>query len=213
MIKKWNQFIREFVENSNSVVDAKMQELNDLINSISDSEPSQNLIYEWENKNDHELVVNFTNKDVSIRYEFDIDDLYITKFAGETVDFEQPVGSIDEGLDIIEKDIQMILNISEKISNDMKIIKEFKNFNPHPEKQFSYLDGDNSNNDELDREEMEDPLEIVSGFENDELDDMSDDELERMYAALEKDVELKSESFVKSFESSTIDQVLHNKKI
>jgi hypothetical protein len=117
MIKKWNQFIREFVENSNSIVDAKMQELSDLINSISDSEPSQNLIYEWENKNDHELVVNFTNKDVSIRYEFDIDDLYITKFAGETVDFEQPVESIDEGLDIIEKDIQMILNISERVKS------------------------------------------------------------------------------------------------
>jgi len=118
MIKKWNQFIREFVEDSNSIVDAKMQELNDLINSISDGEPTQNLIYEWENKNDHELVVNFTNKDVSIRYEFDIDDLYITKFAGETVDFEQPVGSIDEGLDIIEKDIQMILNISEKVKSE-----------------------------------------------------------------------------------------------
>ena len=71
MIKKYNQFIREFVEDSNSIVDAKMQELNDLINSISDGEPSQNLIYEWENKNDHALVVNFTNNDVSIRYEFD----------------------------------------------------------------------------------------------------------------------------------------------
>ena len=115
MIKKWSQFIREFVEDSNSIVDAKMQELNDLINSISDSEPGQNLIYEWENKNDHELIVNFTNNDVSIRYEFDIDDLYITKFAGETIDFEQPVESIDEGLDIIEKDIQMILNISERV--------------------------------------------------------------------------------------------------
>ena len=98
MIKKWSQFIREFVEDSNSIVDAKMQELNDLINSISDSEPGQNLIYEWENKNDHELIVNFTNNDVSIRYEFDIDDLYITKFAGETIDFEQPVESIDESV-------------------------------------------------------------------------------------------------------------------
>ena len=117
MIKKWNQFIREFVENSNSVVDAKMQEISDLINSISDNDPNQNLIYEWENKNDHELIINFNDDNVSIRYEFDIDDLYLTKFAGETVDFEQPVGSIDEGLDIIEKDLQMILNISEKVKS------------------------------------------------------------------------------------------------
>ena len=117
MIKKWNQFIREFVENSNSVVDAKMQEISDLINSISDNDPDQNLIYEWENKNDHELIINFNDDNVSIRYEFDIDDLYLTKFAGETVDFEQPVESIDEGLDIIEKDLQMILNISEKVKS------------------------------------------------------------------------------------------------
>jgi hypothetical protein len=112
MIKKYNQFIREFIENSNSIIDVKMQELNDLIGSISD-ENSQNLIYEWENKKEHELIVNFTKDDLSIRYEFDIDNLYIVKFAGDSIDFEQPVQSIDEGLDIIEKDIHLILNISE----------------------------------------------------------------------------------------------------
>ena len=83
----------------------------------------------------------------------------------------------------------------------MKIIKEFQNFNKHPEKQFPYLDDEKSNNDELDREEMEEPLEVISGFEDDEVEDMSDDELERMYVALEKDVEMKSESFIKTFES------------
>ena len=88
----------------------------------------------------------------------------------------------------------------------MEIIKEFQNFNPHPEKQFPYLDDEKSNNDELDREEMEDPLEVVSGFEDDELEDMSDDELERMYAALEKDVEMKSESFIKTFEGFEYDE-------
>ena len=82
----------------------------------------------------------------------------------------------------------------------MKIIKEFQNFNPHPEKQFPYLDDNKADNDDLDREEMEEPLEVISGFEDNELEDMSDDELERMYAALEKDVEMKSEGFVKSFE-------------
>ena len=83
----------------------------------------------------------------------------------------------------------------------MKLIKEFKNFNPYPEKQFPYLDDDKSNNDELDRKEMEEPLNVVSGFEEDELEDMSDDELEDMYAALEKDVELRNEGFIKSFEN------------
>ena len=83
----------------------------------------------------------------------------------------------------------------------MKLIKEFKNFNPHPENKFPQLDDDESNNDELSRKEMEEPLNVVSGFEDDELEDMSNDELERMYAALEKDIELRNKRFVKSFEN------------
>ena len=117
MIKKWYQFIREFVEND-SIIDVKMQELKDLVEGISSG---QNFIYEWENKNDHQLLVNFSTGELSIRYEFDIDDLIITKVVGETVDFTENVESIDEGLDMIEKDIQMILGISESSEYDSSI--------------------------------------------------------------------------------------------
>ena len=117
MIKKWDQFIREFVEND-SIIDVKMQELKDLVEGISSG---QNFIYEWENKNDHQLLVNFSTGELSIRYEFDIDDLIITKLVGETVDFTENVESIDEGLDMIEKDIQMILGISESSEYDSSI--------------------------------------------------------------------------------------------
>ena len=117
MIKKWDQFIREFVEND-SIIDVKMQELKDLVEGISSG---QNFIYEWENKNDHQLVVNFSTGELSIRSEFDIDDLIITKVVGETVDFTENVESIDEGLDMIEKDIQMILGISESSEYDSSI--------------------------------------------------------------------------------------------
>jgi hypothetical protein len=110
MIKKFNEFIREFLEND-SYIDAKMQELKDLVNNVTDG---HNIIYEWENKNDHELTVSFTMGDLSIKYEFDIDDLHVLKTAGDKVDFETSVESIDEGLDIIEKDIQSILGIPEK---------------------------------------------------------------------------------------------------
>jgi len=110
MIKKWNEFIREFVE-STGLIDAKMQELKDLIDGMSDG---QNLIYEWENKDDHQLLVNFTSGDLSLRYEFDIDDLHVTKIAGDTVDYKTDVESMEEGLDLIEKDIQSILGIDEK---------------------------------------------------------------------------------------------------
>lgn len=109
MIKKFNEFIREFVE-SESYIDAKMQELKDLVDGATDG---HNIIYEWENKSDHELTVSFTFNDLSIRYDFDIDDLHVTKTAGDKVDFHTEVESIDEGLEIIEKDIQSILGISE----------------------------------------------------------------------------------------------------
>lgn len=201
MIKKWKVFNEELIDNSPSLIDAKMQELNDLVKSIGD-ENSSSMIYEWENKDDHHLIINFTKDDLSIKYEFNIDDLYISKFAGDVIDFEKSVESVDEGLDIIEGDIHLILDISEKINNSkMRIIKEFKNFNPNPEYRFPQLDDVESNNDELDREEMEEPLEVISGFEEDELEDMSDEELEDMYSALEKDVEKRNEGFIKTFES------------
>ena len=131
MIKKWNEYIKEDFDGSESLIDAKMQEINDLVNSIVQGQAqgqaqskSQSLIYEWENKNDHDLIVNFTKDDLAIKYEFSIDNLYVTKYAGDVVDFETSVESIDEGLSIIEKDIQSILGISES-----KRIETFSSFN------------------------------------------------------------------------------------
>lgn len=115
MIKSWNEFIREFVNNPDSVIDAKMQEIKDLVDGISDG---QNMIYEWENNNDHQLTVSFSTDELSIKYEFDIDDFHVTKIAGDVIDFQYDVESIDEGLDIIEKDIQSILGISEKYQGE-----------------------------------------------------------------------------------------------
>jgi hypothetical protein len=132
MIKKWDQFIREFVEND-SIIDVKMQELKDLVDGMSDG---QNIIYEWENKEDHQLSISFSTGELSIKYEFDIDDLMVTKTAGDTIDFDTKVESIDEGLDMIEKDIQSILGISEssEYSSSIKehetenVIKRILNF-------------------------------------------------------------------------------------
>ena len=107
---KYLKVFEEFIENSDNVIDAKMQELKDLIDGLSDN----GIIYEWENKSEHEIVVNFTKYDLSIKYEFDIDQMYVAKFVGETTDFQTYVESIDEGLEIIEKDIQGILGISER---------------------------------------------------------------------------------------------------
>jgi hypothetical protein len=111
MIKKYNEFIREFVETgSDSVLDAKMQEIKELVDSIG----GQAFMYEWENKNDHELFVNFTSNELVLRYEFDIDDLMLKKIASNVIDFETKVSSIDDGLSTIEKDIHSVLGIDEK---------------------------------------------------------------------------------------------------
>jgi hypothetical protein len=110
MIKKWNEFIREFVENSDSLIDIKMTEIKELIDSVGGG---HNLLYEWQNKNDHEIIINFNWDNLSIRYEFSIDNMSITKIVSEQIDFQEDVDSIDEALDIIEKDIHNIIGISE----------------------------------------------------------------------------------------------------
>ena len=64
MIKKYIEFIKEFVESEDDVIGTKMQELKDLVDGISHGE---NLIYEWENKEDHQLYVNFSVGELSVR--------------------------------------------------------------------------------------------------------------------------------------------------
>lgn len=104
------KLFREFIENHDNVIDVKMQELKDLIDGMSDN----SIVYEWQNKSDHEVVVNFSTTELSVKYEFDIDEMYVAKFVGNVCDFQTSVESIDEGLEIIEKDIQGILGIAER---------------------------------------------------------------------------------------------------
>lgn len=117
MIKKWSQFIKEFVNESvNDIIDVKMNEIKDLIDNASDG---QNILYEWESKDDHQLLINFTIDDESIRYEFDIDDLILTKICNGEVKFQENLETVDEGLEIIEKDIQNILGINERLKSQI----------------------------------------------------------------------------------------------
>ena len=124
MVKSWQEFIKEeFIENSDNVIDAKMEELSDLISNLSDG---NNIMYQWESKENSELIINFLFNDLSIRYEFDIENLKLSKIVGENVDFNTKVSSIDEALDIIEKDVHNILGISEN-SNIKKYFIDFVN--------------------------------------------------------------------------------------
>ena len=117
MIKNWNQFIRENVTNPDSYLDMRMQEIKDLLDN---TENSDTLIYEWENKDDHELFINFSANGMNVRYEFDIDDMKVTKIANDVLDFEEQVESMEAGVEMIEKDIHSILGISERFLNESK---------------------------------------------------------------------------------------------
>ena len=117
MIKNWKQFIKESVTNPDSYLDMRMQEIKDLLDN---SENSEALIYEWENKNDHELYVNFSANGMNVRYEFDIDDMQVTKIANDVHDFTEEVESMEAGVEMIEQDIHSILGISERFLNESK---------------------------------------------------------------------------------------------
>lgn len=129
MIKKWAEFIKEDLDMDNtSYLDTKMQEIKDMLANIADG---KTLIYEWENKNDHELSISFTTDALSIKYEFDIDDLTVSKVVGDTVDFTSDVDSVDKGIEVIEKDIHSIIGIEEKLFGKEMFQKEFGNYPEH----------------------------------------------------------------------------------
>ena len=72
-------------------------------------------MYHWENKNDEAVVITFQFDGVAVKYDFDIDEGVLTKTSDDVVEFEEMVESEEEGLEMIEKDIQMMLGISERV--------------------------------------------------------------------------------------------------
>lgn len=110
MIKNWKEFIKESIDTDTSnYIDRKMQEISKLIEDISEG---RNIIYEWQTKNDHDVVVTFSTDNISVNYDFDIDDLYVVKTYNNKIDFQVDVSSIDNGISLIEKDIKTILDIN-----------------------------------------------------------------------------------------------------
>ena len=123
MIKRWKQFIKENVTNSDSYLDMRMQEIKNKLDKIENSET---LIYEWENKDDHELFINFSTNDMNVRYELDIDDMKVDKIINDVLvyshkfQFDKKTDEVDQAIDVIKKDIYSILGISERFLNESK---------------------------------------------------------------------------------------------
>lgn len=108
MIKKWQEFLESAVVNPDSYLDMRMQEIKTLLDTMG----NDTLIYEWENQNDHKLFINFSANGLSVRYEFDIDDMIITKLVGDVTDFTKDVDSMESGVAFIQKDINGLLGIA-----------------------------------------------------------------------------------------------------
>jgi hypothetical protein len=105
-VKKFLEFVK-----SDSFIESKLQELEDMVKSFTEG---KDLMYHWENKNDEAIVITFQFDGVALKYDFDIDGGVLTKTSDDQIEFEEMVESVEEGLEIIEKDIQMMLGISEK---------------------------------------------------------------------------------------------------
>ena len=101
----------EFVE-SDSYIDVKLEELEEMVKSFTEG---KDLMYHWENKNDEAVVITFQFNGVAVKYDLDIDEGILTKTSDDRVEFEEMVESEEEGLEMIEKDIQMMLGISERV--------------------------------------------------------------------------------------------------
>lgn len=106
--------IRKFYEfvNHDSYIDVKLTELEEMVKSFTEG---KDLMYHWENKNDEAVVITFQFDGVAVKYDFDIDEGILTKTSDEQIEFEEMVEDSEEGLDIIEKDIQMVFGISERV--------------------------------------------------------------------------------------------------
>jgi hypothetical protein len=113
MIKKWIDFIKENVVNPDSYIDIRMQEIRDLISNIS-----TDYKFSWENSNDEKLSIVFEINGMCVKYTFDILSMNLTKYVGESIDFDIDVSSIDDGINQIDIDIKSLIGISERRRNN-----------------------------------------------------------------------------------------------
>lgn len=104
MIYNWKKYILlEYNEQSELLISTKIQELKELIGSLNST---NKIIYEIENKDDHEVIFVFTLDGESIKYELKIDDLMIIKTIDSVLDFSKDLDSWEEGFEIIENDLK-----------------------------------------------------------------------------------------------------------
>jgi len=136
MIKKWGEFIREFVNEPINVdyINARMQELQDTVMDTQEEQFNDDDFYlgfEWSIdqkasyedgdipvNNQGQLNIHFSTVEGEIKFEFDLDGLSLSKIINEEeVEYSKKLSSVEECLDIIEKEIYEYLGVSEAYGN------------------------------------------------------------------------------------------------
>tara|TARA_X000000368_G_C23021036_1_gene708014 strand:- start:960 stop:1277 length:318 start_codon:yes stop_codon:yes gene_type:complete len=100
---KFIKLIKEF--KNNDLIESKMSELEDVISNIADNK----VLYEWENKFDHQLFITFSYDENYIKYELNVNDLYLKKFNNENLIYDKTLSSLEDGLNIIYKEVTEIV--------------------------------------------------------------------------------------------------------
>jgi hypothetical protein len=106
--QKFLEFVQE-----DSYIDAKLEELEDLVSSFTEG---KDLMYEWENKNDHQVIITYQVNGDSTKFEMDLDSNSIVKTQNDKVVLQEEIDSVESALDMIEKEIQSDLGIYEGYS-------------------------------------------------------------------------------------------------
>ena len=129
-LKLYEEFVGTPTKNY-SYIKARMEELSDLVNDILKSDYSSDAKFEYELIEDelevtlvldrehpfhnYHYLTNEVGNSVTLEILFDLDTLLLGTYFGREEDFR--VGSIEEGMDIIEKKIYDVLGVSEKKKN------------------------------------------------------------------------------------------------
>lgn len=119
-LKLYREFLGTPTKNY-SYMEAKMQELSELVNDILKSDYGTGASFEYDlTESDLEVTLVLDHEheiedSITLEILFDLDSLMLGIYLGHGEDFH--LNSIEEGLDMIEKKIYDVLGISEKKKN------------------------------------------------------------------------------------------------
>lgn len=104
-IKKFYEFVQGGGFVGSDYVEERMEKIRDLVSKSVVGE----FVYKWSNTDDHHVVLDFVWQNVAVKYDLDVDDLFVEKTFGGKVDFKKKVDSLEDAMELIESDLKVIM--------------------------------------------------------------------------------------------------------